>query len=340
MKTVFFGATGSLVDAIYYDVRNSDIEFCDFKISQIGKNKLNHLLFLGNKGKFLPFFLKDRIYKRVLRYQFLNSKEKDVFFVFTNQCALLVCEFINFVKFLKRKYKNSKCVFYSYDLINRYSPQMFNEIKQNFDMVLTFEKSDAQKYGIINYGLIYSKVPIRNAAEESDVFFSGCDNGRFKKIVDTFTCLSDFGKRCVFFVTALLKENQEKLAEYTKHFEKKGDAYVYKDSLLYVNVSCPYGRTLQYISKTKCVLEILLDPEMSGTIRVAEATTYGKKLLTNCKGVTGLPFYMAENILVFNKPEDIDVSFLDTPYVPIEHDFSPLKMIEYAKNKLFKEEIK
>ena len=88
------------------------------------------------------------------------------------------------------------------------------------------------------------------------------------------------------------------------------------------------------------MFEVLLPDQTAGTLRLAESVMYGKKLITNCQSVKEMPFYRTENIFVYDKVDNIDVKFLDVPYVSVEYDFSPLKMIEFAKNKLFKEEIK
>lgn len=342
MKTVFFGASGSIVRWAYKDVyENPDIEYCEFDKKAVARGFFNKILFFSGKGKPLPHFVKNKLYKNALGYDFLKSKEKDFLFIFTCQYNMLFeGGFFTFVSYLKKKYKNCRLVFYYNDVIATCEPSKFEAIKSVFDLVLTFDKREAEKYGISYYGVVHSKAEPaeEETAEDSDVFYVGSDRGRFDDIMKTFTVLSDAGKCCVFYLFDLLKENENKLGEFTKLCKKQGNAFVYKNSLLYVNEYCWYGKTLKYISKTKCLAEILLPAQTAGTLRLAEAVMYGKKLITNCKEAKEMPYYREENILVFDKPEDIDVKFLDTPYVSVEYDFSPLKMIEYAKSKLYKEE--
>ena len=344
MKTIFFGASGSIVKWAYKDVyENPEIEYCEFNKKTIGDTKIRKLLFFSGKGKLLPYFIKDKLYKNSLNYKFLKSNESEFLFVFTCQFGMLFENgFFTYIYYLKKKYKDCKLAFYYNDIIDTCEPSKFEYVKSVFDLVLTFDKKEAEKYKIKYYGVVHSKCEpaIEETAEESDVFYVGSDRGRFDTIMETFIRLSDKGKCCVFYIFELLRENENKLAEFIKKCKRHGKAFMYKNSLLYVNEYCWYGKTLKYISKTKCLVEILLPEQTAGTLRQAEAVMYGKKLITNCKEAKEKPYYRAENIFVFDKPEDIDVKFLDTTYVHVEYDFSPLKMIEFAKNKLYKEKIK
>lgn len=339
MKIVFFGASGSIVKWAYKDIyENPEIEYCEFDKKSVGEGRLKKVLLFSDKGRFLPFFIKNINYKNILKYEFLKNKNENILFVFTCQYGIFFENgFFTFVEYLRKKYKQAKFAFYYNDIIKTCEPEKFERIKRVFDLVLTFDKSEAEKYGMTYYGEVHSKtVPAENeTAEESDVFYVGSDRGRFNDILKSFILLSDAGKCCVFYLFDVLKENEEKLSAFLKSCKQNGNAYVYKNSLLYINEYCWYGKTLKYISKTKCMAEILLPTQTAGTLRLAESVMYGKKLITNCKAVKEKPYYRAENILVFDKPEDIDVKFLDVPYVPVEYDFSPLKMIEYVKNKLF-----
>ena len=344
MKTVFFSASGSIVKWAYKDVyENPEIEYCEFDKKSACGGKLKKVLFFSDKGKVIPFAIKDKIYNDTLKYEFLKDKDEKMLFIFTCQYGLFFENgFFTFINYLKRKYKNAKLVFYYNDIIATCEPEKFGRIKKVFDLVLTFDKSESEKYGMTYYGEVHSKaMPAENeTVEESDIFFVGSDRGRFDDILKVFSVLSDAGKRCVFYLFDVLKENEEKLNAFLNSCAKEDKAYRYKNSLLYINEYCWYGKTLKYIEKTKCMAEILLPTQTAGTLRLAESVMYGKKLITNCKAVKEKPYYRPENIFVFDDPKDIDVKFSDTPSVPVEYDFSPLKMIEYAKNRLFEEEIK
>ncbi|MDY6367563.1 MAG: hypothetical protein SPL13_03490, partial [Clostridia bacterium] len=219
MKTIFFGASSSIVKWAYKDIyENSDIEYCEYDAKTSLKG-LKKLLICTGKGKLLPYGIKDRLYKKTLGYKFLFEKENEVLFVFTCQNGLFYQGgFFTFVNYLKSKYKNCKCVFYYNDLISTCEPTKLDGVKSVFDLVLTFDSVEAQKYGISYYGVVHSKALPSNeeSAEESDIFYAGSDRGRYNDIIKAFTIFADSGKRCVFYLFDVLKENKENLNAFLK----------------------------------------------------------------------------------------------------------------------------
>lgn len=337
MKVVFFGPSGSIVKWAYKDVTdNPDITYCEYNKPE--KASFADKLFIGSgKGNYLPFIIKDRYYKKHLKYGFLRGvldKKKDFLFIFTCQYGMLFeSGFFCFINYLKKKYRGSKFAFYYNDVIKTCEPNKFPFIKSNFDRVLTFDKKEAEKYGIEYYGIVHSKAepPKEETAEESDVFYVGSDRGRFDDIIKAFTLFSDLNKRCVFYINEVLEGNIPKLETFLKQCERNGEAYLYKSSILYINRYCWYGKTLRYIMNTKCLFEVLLPFQTAGTLRAAESVMYGKKLITNFKDVINMPYFNSHNIFVYDQVENIDGNFLEQPYAYVEYDFSPLKMVEYLK---------
>jgi len=123
-------------------------------------------------------------------------------------------------------------------------------------------------------------------------------------------------------------------AEYKWEKEKDGIKLFYKQSTFILNDYCPYYKTLAIIGGSKCMLDVPIGSQSGSTIRLQEAITYGKKLITNLREVKDKPYYIEQNFMIFDKVEDIDLDFIDQPKVDNPYNFSPLKMIEYAKTKL------
>ena len=337
MKTVFFGPSGSIVKWVYKDIEDDkDIEYCEYNAGN--RSAVEKLLIKSGKGRLIPYIIKNRYYKKLLKYKFLREDKTQPFlFVFTCQYGMLFeGGFGTFIAYLKKRFVNASFAFYYNDVIETCEPQKLAFIKANFNRVLTFDKREAEKYGIEYYGIVHSKAepPKDETAEESDVFYVGSDRGRFDEIIKAFILLSNADKRCVFYINEVLNENRAKLDEFLAKCKKQGKAYSYKSSVLRVNEYCWYGKTLQYVKKTKCLFEVLLPSQTAGTLRTAESVMYGKKLITNFKGVFNAPYFNENDIYVYDKAENIDVNFLSLPYVAVEYDFSPLKMIEYLKNSI------
>ncbi len=346
MKTVFFSSSPSIVRWAYTDVINDkQTEYCEFNLN----NGVKKRLYTRKIAKITPFFLKKLIYRFLLGYDFLKTirKNEEVLFIFTCQYNMLSRGiFYDFVKFLKRRYKKSKLVFYYNDIVETCSPEKLNFIKQEFDVVLSFDKTEAYKYGIEAYEEVYSVQDINKIEEEfktnsepSDVFFVGGDRGRFDLIIDIFKKLADENKKVIFFLFGVLEENVIKLKDLFGYQEGQR-LITYKNSELHINEYCPYPRTLSYISKTKCMVEITLSAQTAPTLRLPEATVYHKKIITNCATATIKSYYKKENILFIENLKKASgkemVEFINSPMVEVDYDFSPLKMVKMLQNRLFK----
>ena len=62
MKTVFFGASGSIVRWAYKDIyENPNIEYCEFDKKAVTRGFLKKLLFFSGKGKLLPNNIKNTL---------------------------------------------------------------------------------------------------------------------------------------------------------------------------------------------------------------------------------------------------------------------------------------
>ncbi len=347
MKTVFFGPNSSVVKWAYTDViKSNDIEYCEFPEV---KGKLNKLLLTRRGASKVPFCMKRRIYSRILKYDFLKSADRndEHLFVFTCQNNMFFTTFFSaFIVYLKRLFKKSKFAFYYYDLIKTCAPEKIEQVKELFDVVYTFDSSDADEYGITFYGEICAK----NEPEENDItpftyLYVGCDRGRFDTIISVFDKLSNLNNedKCVFYINDVLPENvikiKERYGEYITDLAEKKGKIEYNGSVLYFNHYSPYVNTLKYIYKCKCMVEIVFPGQTAGTMRLPESAIYKKKLITNCDFVLSRKdIYNPNNILVFSSVDDINkknISKLkNSEYEDMPHDFSTFAFIERVKKDL------
>ena len=348
MKTVVFGPNDKMYDkgtGIFYDViKNNDIEYYCFFPNL--KESTNLSIAFSNKvTRYIPWQLRKKLYYRVLEHKYLkNCKRTDeIMFVFSMYKMEDEHYFDNFLSFLKFYYVNAKFVYYSFDIASTWHHLTPQYVKDNFDLVMTFDKQDAKKYGFEFYEGIYSRVDgIEEKAQKenisSDVMFIGADKGKFPLLFQIFKYLSDAGKKCDFRLVSVDEGIEEQLKkDYECKNYNRGFRVLYKGSAFTINDYCPYYKTLPIIAGAKCMLDVPLGTQAGSTIRLQEAVTYHKKLITNLKEVKEKPYYNAKNFLVFDKVEDIDPDFIDKPYEGgYEYNFSPLKMIEHAKEELYK----
>lgn len=340
MRTIFFGASPSIVKNAYSDVvRSDDVEYLEYPCGKPTKS-----VFLTHKFLSLCPFAAKKIFNEFLGYDFLKTlkKTEKALFVFVCQYGgYYESWFSDFIKYLKKRFVNAGMVFYYNDLIETCNKGALPFIKKNFDLTLTFDKTEAEEYGITYYGEICSenKIPDGVFAEPSDLYAVISDRGRYDKIIEAFRYFSDKGVKCVFYLFDILKENRGKFNEFSALCEVRGEKTLkYKNSILVYDTYSPYDKTLAHINKCKCMLEIVINGQSAGSLRLPESVIYKKKLITNCLSVKDKPFYNENNICVFDKITDVDEKFIYGTYADAEYNFSPLKMIEFAKNKLFGEE--
>ena len=170
---------------------------------------------------------------------------------------------------------------------------------------------------------------------QSDVMFIGADKGKFPILFEIFTYLSDAGKKCDFRLVSVDADTEAYLkSRFSCEPYNRGFRVLYKQSTFTINDYCPYYKTLAAIAGCKCMLDVPLGTQNGSTIRLQEAVTYGKKLITNLKETADKPYWRKENFCIFEKAQDINVDFIDSPMVENDYDFSPLKMIDYAQKKL------
>lgn len=342
-KIIVFGPNDKMYDkgtAVFYDViHNPDMEYYCF-FPDLKESKRLAYAFSNKVTHYVPRAVRKKIYSHVLHHDYLKNckRDDDILFVFSMYKMEHEHYFDNFLSFLKCEYTNAKFVYYSYDIASTWYLITPEYIKANFDLVLTFDESDAKEYGFEFYEGIYSRVPIQDddSVEKSDIMFIGADKGKFPLLIKTFKALSDKGIKCDFRLVEVDSENEEYLKKnFNCDIDDKGVIRVnYKRSRFYVNEYCPYHKTLKVLHNSKAMLDIPLGTQKGSTIRLAEASVFEKKLITNCQEVKDKPFYREENILVVKDPSELEPEFLNTPFVPIDYDFSPLAMIEFAQRKM------
>lgn len=230
------------------------------------------------------------------------------------------------VDYLKKKYKNSQFILFLSDLvIHRRLNIDFNEVKKMFDIVLSFDYNDCNKYHLYNHPLVYSAPKEQNEVEEDiDVYFCGRAKDRLKNILTAFKYLKEHSLNCKFILNGVPVEQREEL-----------DGVVYIDKLM------SYEDNLKYIKRSKCLLEIMQEGGNGYTLRTCEAVAYNKKILTNNKILKEAEFYDENMICIFKNVEEIDVEFIKkekNKYIDNNY-FSPNKLLEKIINIINNDEV-
>lgn len=187
----------------------------------------------------------------------------------------------NVAKYIKKKYPNKRVIiWYRNSISHSVSPLKF---KNSICEIWSFDKEDCDKYNIKYNPQFYIYNPQYAAKEyEYDAFFIGKDKGRLEKILKLEELLKTKGLRTKFCIVG------------------------YNSSYL------SYSEILDYISKSKAIIDIQGDWQNGITLRPLEALFYNKKLITNSIEVLNSDYYHPNNIYILEQEERDIQEFMES----------------------------
>lgn len=313
---VILGSNWDLYKQSYSDIYSTN-EACYISFEVVKASLIRHLHHSKRINSFvhLP-------YKNIWNYCYFKNpfpNNRPLCFVFTGHWISLNEE-THYINYLKRKYPNAKFVCFLQDLY-----KFFNNKKlfEEFDLKLSFDQGDAEKYGFIYHPLVFSEYrgEIKNMPQ-SDVYFLGKAKDRLQDIIRTYEILKEENLNIDFHLVGV-------------PFEKQ----VYSDEIHYID-KMSYFDNLQHLIHTTCVLEIMQGGGLGYTQRGLEILGMNKKLLTNNQMVHTEPYFNPKFISQFDKPENIDRDFLrhlkddDKVDYHYKDKISPLELLDFIDKKL------
>lgn len=214
----------------------------------------------------------------------------------------------NVIKYIHKK--NPKCriiIWYWNSLIKtKRIPKKYREYCEEW----SFDKKDCQKYDL-KYNVQFTfKELFTNSNKKSDidVYFLGIDKGRSAVLEQLKVLLETIKKKSLFIVIKDKTSDTNKKIEYSKPIS--------------------YELNLEYLSRAKCVAEIIQENQTGLSVRCLEAMFLQKKIITNNKELLNYSFYNANNIFMLNKEElnkEEIQTFLESP----NHHYSDSDILQY-----------
>ncbi len=235
-------------------------------------------------------------------------------------------ELTNYPTYLRKKYKDCKLVLYKTDLFSKTPLSSYGiqenicKLKLTYDLIISYDKGDSEKYGLVYYPSVFShnKIPEDKSIPMCDVFFTAKFKGRLPIVLNMYDFLTKKGLVCDFYLFGVPEE---------KRINRKGIHYISR-------LMC-YKDNLKHVIRSKCLLEIMQSDADGYTYRTWEAIAYKKRIITNNGAITKAPFYNTDNILYFNDIQAINDDFIKKiPFMPIDDynyvdKISPIKLLEY-----------
>lgn len=203
------------------------------------------------------------------------------------------------LRFIKKKNPSCRIIVWNWDPIISIGSSILNDDTKKYE-VWSFDYDDCKKYNLFYNSQFYFKVDNIKNKPEYDVFFIGIDKGRYKTILKLE---DEFAKRNVTTKILIVKNRY--------HYYGKKQKFL-------LNEGIPYDEVIDYIKKSKAVLEINQEDQSGLTIRALECLFYEKKLITNNKNIKNEKFYSAENIFILGEDnlQKLDI-FLRKPYFKV-----------------------
>lgn len=171
--------------------------------------------------------------------------------------------------YLKRRYSKSILIYKYNDLVSlneRLYPGFLERCRKVFDLIITYNSEDAEKYGLIKSPpvlLDYTQIEPNLSQIKSDVFYVGRAKDRLDELIHLFELCRLNGLTCDFNIIDVEPRRQ-----------------LYKDEISY-NSTIPYVEMLQRVRNTKCVLNVVQKGAKGITLRDYESIGMGKLLMTN-----------------------------------------------------------
>ena len=204
------------------------------------------------------------------------------------------------IRYAKKKNNNLRIiVWYWNSVIFDYDPKHFSHLDCE---LWSFDRDDCDKYGLkYNSQYYFNDIQLTKKESKFDVLFIGRDKGRLAKLLDLEKVLNEHGLRTYFHITETIKKDHIRNYDFKKEIE--------------------YIETLKLIQNSKCILDYTQDDQAGLTLRPLESMYFGKKLITNNKGILKHDIYNSNNMFVLNH-DDIDqiVEFVNQTFEPIKDE--------------------
>lgn len=312
---IILGSHWDLYKQSYSDLNSvDDADYVSDEIFSSGFFRRIHFSTRLNRVHPLPFkgIWKSRIYNG----SFPN--DKPLCFVLFSNWAELDNE-IGFVEHLKKKYRGSKFVLFLQDLFKYHKDINYKK----YDLTLSFDYGDVQKYGFIYHPLVFSSfIGESSIKKKSDIYFLGKAKNRLSEIMGAYEVLRTHNLKIDFNLVGVDKQKEK-----------------YSDEISYIE-NMTYRENLEHILNTKCVLEIMQQGGLGFTQRVVEVVGLNRKLLTNNAMIKEAPFYNSRYISQFSTAKQIDTAFLEGLKTNEDVDYhyqeqlSPIALIDFIDARL------
>lgn len=216
-----------------------------------------------------------------------------------------------FIEEIKKKHPQMICIYYNWDSFEN-NPNA-QSIIHLFDKKFTFDKKDAQEYGMNFRPLFYSKEyhELKKHKDEMQyhlMFIGTAHSDRYivSENIRNWTQKEGF-KMFAFYYSP---------SKWVFKYKQLMDASLKKFDIKKLSFkSLKHTEIINLYRKSKIVLDINHPMQTGLTIRTFEALGAGKKLITTNENVKEYPFYNSNNILIIDRNNiELNHDFFETDF--------------------------
>lgn len=228
----------------------------------------------------------------------------------------LLARDLDFIKYIKKKYPQTKLVYLFSNIVSisgAVKHKILVRLNDYYDQIFAFDPNDAIKFGFDFSPLIYTRDPDYKEEEKVyDIFYVGNAKDRLDTLHEIYKSCVDSGLKCCFYINGVASEKQ-----------------VYSD--IHYNHLLSYQDVLKLIAKSRCMVDAIQGGSSAMTIKVCEAVTYDKKLITTNESIKQEPYFSPDRVLIYHNNCDIN-SFISGDDIVFSKEeksvFSPYELFK------------
>jgi len=234
--------------------------------------------------------------KAVNKIKSINIDDKVLLFDLNNYIDIL---------YIKEISKNEQINLWIWNTLSMNNIDKYlNKLKSKGINIFTFDYNDSESYNIHLLNQVFRPIDSANdynTIHQYDFFFIGMDKGRIFKLIELASILDAQGYSFKFIV-----------------FEKNRKKQVNSAYISYISDQLPYVEILELIKKSRVIVDFTKETQTGLTLRILEASFFGKKVVTNNINVVKTDIYNENNIFVLGKNHFSGLkNFINTTFTPI-----------------------
>lgn len=267
-------------------------------------------------GRYLRWILKPIVYPAIFKTNFPVDNEC-VYLFFESQYAVINTDYLEYIK---KNNPQCKLVLFMQDVVASLPYYDIADYKKRFDLVLSYDKQDCERYGLVYHPTPYSHYENSKLIKKDscDVFFCGTAKNRYETIMMVYRICKEAGLKVLFYINGV-----------EEHLQEKNDDIVY-------NTPITYLENLSHIASAKCIIEVMQKKADGFTPRLWEAIFFDKHLITNNGSIKNTHYYDSKYIHEISNdlhPEE----WIDNPVSfdqKVKESKSPVKLLKFIEDHL------